>query len=234
MKDVTVKSSLPVNATALAAGLATSASIAQTGGGGQLFLKMEKSGHWVYGTNADPVDPESVFAINPTSFQHGWICWGNERTTKQGTRLGQLMASATQPYPACPAAIEDGTWTQQFGFDLQGYEGEDADMELSWNGNSRGAQAAYGKLLQTVVTQITSGKPDFVPLVALETESYKHAKYGKIFNPLFNVVGWVTMDGLSAAPADDADDEPEPAPAPSGEPTPPVVDDAPVRRRRRA
>lgn len=252
--------SLPANAAALAGGLAASANLASSGR--RLFLKMEKSGHWVYGANDDPVDAESLFAVNPNSFVHGWICWGDQGTAqnpgpKKGTRCGETMVSATLPLPECPAAIEDATWSKQFGLQLQGYEGEELDMEFSWNANSVGGARAYGDLLNALVKRITDGHEAYCPIIELGSESYKHKQYGKLYNPTMEVVGWMTIEGVedeSFDPEQDALPEP-PAPkpkpkktrakkeaAPAAEETPPpAVDDesghddgpAPTTRRRR-
>ena len=43
------------------------------------------------------------------------------------------------------------------------------------------------------VDKLIEGDPKCVPVVTLGSESYKHAKYGKINNPIFTVVRWVEM-----------------------------------------
>ena len=42
----------------------------------------------------------------------------------------------------------------------------------------------------------------------MTADQYKHKQYGKIYNPIFQITEWRTIDDTSSA--DDADDEPAP------------------------
>ena len=210
---------LPANVKDLVAGLAASQQSAASGNSGKLFLKMEKSGDWVYGVNGEPVGEDSLFAVNPTSFVHGWICWGNENSPLQGQRQGEAMGPAASPLSPMPPAVENATWSHQVGFSLQGYSGDDVDIELSWSGNSKGALTAYADLLAELVDAISSGDGDVVPIVALTATHYKHARYGKIYTPLFDVTDWMPMEGpVGGGGADPEPVQEEEAPKPKPKP----------------
>ena len=75
------------------ASLATSLrSIAtDVGPAGVVILKMDKTGHWVFGADQTEVEDDATWAINPFSFVHGFIAWGD------GEVLGEKMASVSQP-----------------------------------------------------------------------------------------------------------------------------------------
>ena len=45
--------------------------------GGTVILKMDRTGHWVFGADQDEVEPGSKWAVNPYSFVHGFIAWGD-------------------------------------------------------------------------------------------------------------------------------------------------------------
>jgi hypothetical protein len=83
--------------------------------GGVTILKMDRTGHWVYGASETEVDNDSVWAVNPFSFTHGFIAWG------EGEVLGEKMVSVTEPLPQvepAPAAAKRG-WETQVGFSLK-------------------------------------------------------------------------------------------------------------------
>ena len=51
--------------------------IAPAGGSGMTaILKMDRTGHWVFGTDQEEVEDASRWAVNPFSFVHGFIAWG--------------------------------------------------------------------------------------------------------------------------------------------------------------
>lgn len=46
---------------------------AVAGTDGQVIIKMDKTGHWVYGADQTEIDREGLWAVNPFSFTHGYI-----------------------------------------------------------------------------------------------------------------------------------------------------------------
>ena len=66
---------------------------ADVGPAGTAILKMDKTGHWVFGADQTEVEDDSKWAINPFSFVHGFIAWGD------GEVLAEKMASVSQPLP---------------------------------------------------------------------------------------------------------------------------------------
>jgi hypothetical protein len=62
-------------------------------GGGFAILKMDKTGHWVYGADQTEVEDDSIWAVNPFSFVHGYIAWGD------GVVLAEKMTSISNPKP---------------------------------------------------------------------------------------------------------------------------------------
>lgn len=180
---------------------------------GMVILKMDRTGHWVFGADQTEVESGSKWAVNPFSFIHGWIAWGD------GSVLGEKMAPMTQPVPEVDAPPPGATkgWEQQIGVSLKCIDGEDAGMEARFTTTSVGGKRAVQELALAVAGQVDKepGKP--VPVVTLGKDHYQHKSYGRIFTPVFEVQEWVSMDGKS--------DEPPADP-------PPAVEEP--RRRRRA
>ena len=43
------------------------------GPAGSVIIKMDKTGHWVFGADQTEVESDSTWAVNPFSFIHGYI-----------------------------------------------------------------------------------------------------------------------------------------------------------------
>lgn len=101
------------NVTALATALSTLEK--DVGPVGFVILKMDKRGDWVFGANQTEVEPEALWAVNPASFVHGYIAWGD------GEVLGEKMVPLIDPMPEvgpAPAGAEKG-WQLQLGMSLK-------------------------------------------------------------------------------------------------------------------
>ena len=174
--------------------------------GGMVILKMDRTGHWVFGADQDEVEAGAKWAVNPFSFTHGFIAWGD------GQVLGEKMAAMTDPLPeveAAPPGASKG-WEPQVGFSLKCISGEDAGMEARFSATSVGGKRAVQELALAVAGQVDKDQTKPVPVVTLERDHYQHKSYGRIYTPVFEVKEWMSMDG----PAAEAE-EPE---APAEEP----------------
>ena len=175
------------------------------GPSGTVILKMDKTGHWVFGADQTEVEDDALWAINPYSFVHGFIAWGD------GEVLGEKMASITQPLPdmdAAPSGAKRG-WEMQIGMALKCRNGEDKDMEARFTTTSVGGKKAVQALGVAIATQVDKDPTKPVPVVKLKKDHYLHKSYGRIYTPVFEVIEWVSMDGAEA----EAEPEVEAAPA---------------------
>jgi hypothetical protein len=179
--------------------------------GGVAIIKMDKGGHWVFGAEQTEIETDSTWAINPFSFVHGFIAWGD------GEVLGEKMTSVANPLPeldAAPAGAKKG-WESQVGMSLQCVSGEDKGTECRYTVTSVGGKRAVQTLAVALADQVEKDQSKPVAIVRLRKDSYAHKSYGKIYTPVFEIVEWVSMDG----------EAPEAAPA---------AEEAPTRRRRAA
>jgi hypothetical protein len=176
--------------------------------GSTVILKMDKTGHWVFGADLTEVRPDSRWAINPFSFLHGFIAWGGEHTPMRGQVLGERLVSMTDPLPEVGASPEHATkgWEMQVGFCLKCVSGEDKDMEAKFTATSLGGRRAVQELALKIAEQVEKDSSKPVPVLTLGKDHYQHKAYGRVYVPVFHVVDWVSMTGEDAA---DADAEPE-------------------------
>jgi len=195
---------------------------ADVGPAGVVILKMDKTGHWCFGADQTEIEEGSQWAVNPFSFVHGFIAWGD------GEVLGEKMASVSDPLPeldTAPPGAKKG-WETQVGMSLKCLNGEDAGMEARFTTTSVGGKRAVQALAVAIAGQVDTDQAKPVPVVELDTEHYQHKSYGRIYTPIFKVLEWVSINGDEPAPA--AVEAAAPAPAPAPEPAA-----APAGRRRR-
>ena len=185
------------------------------GPSGIVILKMDKTGHWVFGADQTEIEDGSTWAVNPFSFVHGYIAWGD------GEVLGEKMVPVTQPLPeldAAPPSAKKG-WESQVGMSLKCLTGDDQGMEARYTTTSVGGKRSVQTLAVAIAAQVEKDQSKPVPVVRLKKDHYTHKSYGKIFTPVFEVVEWASMDGKT-----DEVDAPQEAN--------PAAEDAPRRRRR--
>lgn len=185
----------------------------EVGSSGVVLLKMDKTGHWVFGADQTEVEDNATWAVNPFSFVHGFIAWGD------GEVLGERMVSVSQPLPELDAAPPNAKrgWETQVGMSLKCLSGEDEGMEARYTTTSVGGKRSVQTLALAIAAQVEKDQSKPVPVVRLKKDHYTHKSYGKIFTPVFEVVEWVGMDGKAEEEA---------------APEAPAAEEAPRRRRR--
>ena len=164
------------------------------GPAGSVILKMDKRGDWVFGADQTEVDDGTLWAVNPFSFVHGFIAWGD------GEVLGEKMVSVSQPLPEmepAPAGAKRG-WETQVGMSLKCISGPDTGLEVRYNVTSVGGKRAVQGLAVAIAQQVESDQSKPVPVVTLKRDHYTHKSYGKIYTPVFEVQEWMSMDGGKA------------------------------------
>ena len=184
----------------------------EAGPAGMVILKMDKTGHWVFGADQTEIEEGSQWAINPFSLIHGYIAWGD------GEVLGEKMASVSDLLPeldAAPPGAKKG-WETQVGMSLKCISGEDTGMEARFTTTSVGGKRAVQDLAVAIAEQVGKDQTTPVPIVTLGKEHYQHKSYGKIFTPVFAVQQWVSLTAEPAPAAVVAPEADAPAPAPAG------------------
>jgi hypothetical protein len=171
----------------------------EVGAAGVVILKMDKTGHWVFGADQTEVDDGSTWAVNPFSFVHGYIAWGD------GEVLGEKMVSVSQPLPEleeAPPMARKG-WETQVGMSMKCLSGEDKGMEVRYTTTSVGGKRSVQALAVAIATQVDTDPKLPVPIVNLEKEHYSHKSYGRIYTPIFKITSWMSMTDESGTPAEE-------------------------------
>lgn len=177
------------------------------------ILKMDKTGHWVFGADQTEVESDSLWLVNPFSFVHGLIAWG------EGEVLAEVLEPLTNPLPQVdspPPGAKRG-WEVQVGMGLQCHTGEDKGLDCRYTATSVGGKRFVQALGAAIAEQVERDQSKPVPVIRLKKENYQHKSYGRIYTPAFEVVEWIGLDGKAEAP--EAEDAP--------------VEDAPTPQRRR-
>ena len=169
---------------------------------GSVILKMDKTGHWVFGADQTEVESDSKWAVNPFSFVHGWIAWGD------GVVLGEKMVALTDPLPEMDGAPPNSArgWEKQVGFSLKCLTGEDKGLEARYTATSVGGKRGFETLASAFANQVSQDESKPVPVVLLKKEHYQHKSYGRIYTPVFEIVEFVSMDG----PVEEEEEAPAP------------------------
>ena len=158
--------------------------------GGMPLLRLLRDGVYAYGQeNVEPQEG-SEWAVNPHSFQHGFACWGD------GELLGEAMVPLNQPPPNVNELQDFGEpWAQQISFQLQCLNGEDTGVTVLYKSTSVGYLNMAKALIDHVVLQLQHDPANYVPVVALDTDSYNHKQYGKIYFPVLDVLRFIPIEG---------------------------------------
>jgi len=171
----------------------------EVGAAGVVILKMDKTGHWVFGADQTEVGDDSTCAVNPFSFVHGFIAWGD------GEVLGEKMVSVSQPLPEleeAPPMARKG-WETQVGMSMKCLSGEDKGMEVRYTTTSVGGKRSVQALAVAIATQVDTDPKLPVPIVNLEKEHYSHKSYGRIYTPIFKITSWMSMTDEAGTPAEE-------------------------------
>lgn len=187
-------------------------------GGEYQFLKLDKgNGEWIYGQEETPVEDGSLWAVNPMSLNWGWISWDRNQQVE-----GEVMVPITNPLPDQASlrvqGSPDGRPTGQNGWQYQqsvvlvcvaGEDSEGTPVVCQYKQSSVGSQKLFKSLVDAISGQIAKNSDAIVPIIEMKSDSYKHKKYGKIFNPIFEIKEWRTLDD-NTAPAAGTDKAPAP------------------------
>lgn len=163
--------------------------------GGKPLMRMLKDGGWVFGQRDDAMQEGSSWALNPLSIQHGWCAWTNHEGSTKNSLVGEVMAAVYEPKPLKPGPVEGWPFAEQRLFDLKCLDGDDEGTETVYKTSSIGGMRAVDELLGMLQAHLAEDPMHPCPVIQLLSDSYQHQKYGKIYIPVFEIVGWATMNG---------------------------------------
>lgn len=187
------------------------------------FLRLLKSGEWVYGSDDIDMEEGSQWAVNTASFGMGFQAWSSD-----GELEGEEIAPLTSP-PILHSDLENvgAEWKPLLAAQFLCVSGADKGVSIIYKTTSKGGIKAVNTLMSEIVSHFNDDptSEEQVPVIEFDMSFYKHKKYGKIYTPVLKVVNWLA-DTPEAA---QAVSEPEPEPV-KAEPEPASP---PARKRRR-
>lgn len=199
-----------------------------TGNGGAEYLKMDKgNGDWLFGQEETVVEEGSLWAVNPASLMYGWVAWD---TNAGGAPVQEIMVPINRALPpedelpplppGTPDKKNPGVpvtlkYQQQRSVQAVCISGEDKGTLVEFKQSSIGAMKLFGEITNRLLDQLKNDPDKIVMVVEFKSESYKHKTYGRIFNPVWPVVEWRTLDNTAPVAAgseesgDPVDDQPD-------------------------
>ena len=166
------------------------------------FLKMGKDGVWAYGSDEIELSEEDTVMVDPMGFVQGWQCWADTDLPGVSSELlGEVLVPMFDELPPRPPNVpENGRpWSE-----LRGISVLLADQKLTYSTTSVGGCKAVAALAEAIGAQYKKAPTKIIAQVSLTCDSYKHKNktYGKIFVPVFDVVGWhAKLPETAAEPA---------------------------------
>jgi hypothetical protein len=185
--------------------------------GGEPILRMGRDGIWIYGADNVEVEGGSLWAINPMSLTHGFICWKviPEGSKEKPELLGEETRSMFQPLPNKDSLPDYGhPWAEILSVQLKCVSGEDEGEQTLFKTSSTGGLRAMKELIGSIMEAIDKHPETPVPVVQLKSDSYLHKQYGKTYFPALAIEKWVSMEGVAEEAAPAAEEAKTPAEAP--------------------
>ncbi len=179
--------------------------------GGTPILRLDKEGVWRYGQQLTEIEPGSLWAANPLSFEKGWVAW------QKGVNkpLGKSMKNILSGELVDPNQLPDvgGRWTESVAVDFQCINGEDEGKVVQYTSNASGGVERWHELVAHLSHQFEVDPTRLVAVVSLEHDGYFHndqsfgvrhpesKKPGWVVKPIFKVVDWLALDGTGGGQA---------------------------------
>jgi hypothetical protein len=180
---------------------------------GAPLLRFTKQGEFaVNDTDTVPVGTRCVAHCD--MMEIGWVMWVDGKPSGD-SKIG-LVADGFIPPQKSDLPDRDETrweiqdngerrdpWAFQMSLPLTLLNA--GDETYKFTAGSKGGLRCLGGLTRAYGRRVQDKKPG-QPIVELQSDSYKHRTYGKIFFPVMHVVGWTGPDGKPLSLADDMDD----------------------------
>jgi hypothetical protein len=132
------------------------ATIAGRSGLPMLQFKREGDGTWLHGQRRTVVEDGSRWAVNPTTFRRGYICFSDANKV-----VGERLLPVSQPMPD-PSELPDKgfPWSQQWAVNLKCLDGADAGLEVIYKPTTVGGIQAIVALVEEVTDRTSTSLRD--------------------------------------------------------------------------
>ena len=166
------------------------------------FMKMGKDGIWVYGQQNTEVQPESLWAIDPFSYQFGYTCWtdhpddSGKKNVNMGKEVVALGADPINPTTLSEYIDPDSgvtwKWSPVIEVELKCVTGEDKGVTTVYQVSSIGGLRIGSEYLDLLAVNIANKVP--VAVVELKFDTYTHNQWGKTYVPEWEYHRWLALN----------------------------------------
>ncbi len=165
--------------------------------GNRLFLSFSK-GEFLFGQDKEEVPLGTKFIANMAGLKIGWKRWGAKKVIDE--RMGLLSEGFRIPSRSELGDMDQSQWEReekdgslrdpwQLTNELT-FLPVDGDEEFVFGASSKGGIGAIGQLCKDY-GKLYRQKPGKAPVIKLGRNSYLHKTFGKLYNPVFELVDWV-------------------------------------------
>ncbi len=169
--------------------------------GDTVFLGFSgKTGTYKLGRDKNPIDPDQVFAIDPSQPLEGWNCWkGNSLAKKFLWNMFERNDKGVleSQLPDMGPFTQDGDgWKKVLGLTLVDVD-DDKMQRIVFTSDSASGRNVFATLMDEMAHRIGESVPDIVPLVSFSKEEF--TAQGKTnWKPVIEVLGYCSQDELMA------------------------------------
>lgn len=170
--------------------LAAAETVLEVKDGGS-FIKFSK-GLW-QANGEDEIEDTDIWALNPFNMIHGFVDFDGDNNAQE------KAVPITQPRPAeatLPPAFKtsENGWQSMIGIEMKGVGGEFDGETFMFKTNSYGGRKMMSDYLKQLQTKVAVKDENIVALVSCSKTSYKHDKWGIVFNPVLIYHEWSSID----------------------------------------
>ena len=121
-----------------------------------IFKSRDGGGIWTFGQKRTIVEEGSRWAVNPRTFQRGYVCFGDDNKV-----LGEQLVPVSQPMPDVAELPDKGfPWQEQWAVNLKCIDGADAGNEVIFKADTVGGIQAVAGLIEAVRDRLNGGQHD--------------------------------------------------------------------------
>jgi hypothetical protein len=156
--------------------------------GSQLTYMRYSKGEFTAGADGEVIDEDVEFVPDMSTLSRGYVIW------KKGAAVAEVMAPVASGKRVSESDLPDhGPYEENDGPREQTsieFRRVPDGARYMFKTSSRGGTQALQKLGAEFANRMKISREPSFPIVNMVSSSYKHERYGKIFVPVFQVVGW--------------------------------------------
>lgn len=173
--------------------------------GDTVFLGFSgKAGTYRLGRDKTDLDPDQIFAIDPSAPLEGWNCWKGNQVAKKFLwnmfERGEKGVLESELPDMGPFASDGDGWKKVLGLTMVDVDDEKM-QRVVFTTDSASGRNVFAGIMDEIANRIGEGVPDTVALVSWDKEQFT-AQGQTNWKPKVTVEGYCSQDELMAMFAD--------------------------------